>query len=29
MADPEQATFVDGALERQTTLTDLEGDDDV
>jgi hypothetical protein len=28
MADPEQATFADGALERQATLTDLEADDD-
>lgn len=29
MTDAEQATFADGALERQTTLADLEGDDDV
>jgi len=29
MADAEQATFEDGRLERQTTLADLEGDDDV
>lgn len=28
MADAEQATFEDGVLERQTTLVDLEADDD-
>jgi len=28
MADPTQATFADGRLERQTTLADLEADDD-
>jgi hypothetical protein len=26
--DPTQATFADGALERQTTLAEQEGDDD-